>query len=221
MRFRLRNGNRTRYKRHNRSTTWRRASSRVQHRGWPRIAALAVICGAVIGGVATAGFTALSPWPLTTALRHVAALPGCDAARIVGLAPARRGEPGYWRRLDADRDGIACESYPPRGASKSSALVRHVADGDTFTLRDGEKIRVENVDTPEIDGHCAEEKAWARQAKAFTQRFVADGIDLRRSGRDRYGRTLARVSADGQDLGDALVGAGLARRWSGRRESWC
>ncbi|WP_245451207.1 excalibur calcium-binding domain-containing protein [Borborobacter arsenicus] len=32
--------------------------------------------------------------------------------RLVGLAPALRGQPGYWRSNDADHDGIACEPWP-------------------------------------------------------------------------------------------------------------
>ncbi|MGW7313147.1 excalibur calcium-binding domain-containing protein [Streptomyces sp. NPDC054865] len=33
----------------------------------------------------------------------------CDAARAAGAAPLRRGEEGYGRHLDRDKDGIACE----------------------------------------------------------------------------------------------------------------
>jgi Excalibur calcium-binding domain len=51
-------------------------------------------------------------WPLTVALRHVAAAPNCAAARVMGLAPAWRGQPGYYPQHDADRDGIACEPWP-------------------------------------------------------------------------------------------------------------
>jgi hypothetical protein len=51
--------------------------------------------------------------------RHVLNLVGspysaprnCDEARSRGLAPARRGEPGYAPWLDRDRDGIACEPW--------------------------------------------------------------------------------------------------------------
>lgn len=50
-----------------------------------------------------------SPWPVTVTLRHLVAARNCDAARSVGLAPANRGEPGYWAHNDADNDGIACE----------------------------------------------------------------------------------------------------------------
>lgn len=54
-----------------------------------------------------------SPWPPGLTLRHIAAAPNCDAARMTGLAPARRGEPGYYGRHDRDGDGIACEPWHP------------------------------------------------------------------------------------------------------------
>lgn len=44
----------------------------------------------------------LSRWPLTVALRHAAAAPNCTAARVVGLAPASRGQPGYYPQHDRD-----------------------------------------------------------------------------------------------------------------------
>lgn len=34
----------------------------------------------------------------------------CDAARAAGEAPVRRGDPGYGPHLDADNDGVGCES---------------------------------------------------------------------------------------------------------------
>ncbi|MBP0443675.1 excalibur calcium-binding domain-containing protein [Roseomonas sp. SSH11] len=52
---------------------------------------------------------------LSLEARHRMAARSCDTARAVGLAPARRGEPGYWPHLDADDDGIACEPWPYRG----------------------------------------------------------------------------------------------------------
>lgn len=44
--------------------------------------------------------------------RHFMAAPNCHAARLVGLAPSVRGQPGYWNEHDRDRDGIACEPIP-------------------------------------------------------------------------------------------------------------
>ena len=42
-------------------------------------------------------------------IQHRIAFVGCGAARFVNLAPARIGQPGYWRHLDQDNDGVSCE----------------------------------------------------------------------------------------------------------------
>ncbi len=65
---------------------------------------LLVLCLA-LGVVTFAG----SPWPPGLTLRHIMAAPDCDLARAVRLAPSHHGQPGYYARHDADRDGIACE----------------------------------------------------------------------------------------------------------------
>jgi hypothetical protein len=57
---------------------------------------------------------ALSPWPPLPTLGHLAAYNNCASSRLVGLAPAFRGEPGCWKHLDADNDGKACEPWPRR-----------------------------------------------------------------------------------------------------------
>ena len=65
-----------------------------------------------------------SPWPVTTTLRHIASAPNCGFARMVGLAPAGRGEPGYWKHHDHDGDGVACEPWlPQRGAVTGPILT--------------------------------------------------------------------------------------------------
>jgi hypothetical protein len=79
---------------------------------WASVAALTVM-GA---GALYWGLVVLSPWPPMMMLKHIASFPNCDAARAVGLAPARKGEPGYWPSHDADQDGIACEPWR-RGAA--------------------------------------------------------------------------------------------------------
>jgi hypothetical protein len=43
--------------------------------------------------------------------RHLYAARGCAEAAEVGLAPARRGEPGYWPQWDGDNDGVSCERW--------------------------------------------------------------------------------------------------------------
>ena len=84
--------------------------SRAGQRTWWALVIATVFIGA-LGGYALAAPGSSAWGPLTT-LRHLAAEPNCAAARAVGLAPARRGEPGYWPQHDRDSDGIACEPWP-------------------------------------------------------------------------------------------------------------
>lgn len=99
--------------------------------------------------------------------------------------------------------------------------VNCVVDGDTIWI-DREKIRLETIDAPEVHGQCDYE---TDLAAAATQRLSAllsqRDMSIRRSGRDVYGRTLARVSIAGGEVGEALAQEGLARRWSGHRKPWC
>ncbi|MCK7615934.1 thermonuclease family protein [Roseibium sediminicola] len=98
-------------------------------------------------------------------------------------------------------------------------------DGDSFLigLQSGsEKVRVENIDTPEIDGKCSAERRMAVSAKKRFAAIVANQkVQVLRSGQDKYGRTLAHVLVNGSDVGQQLVAEGLARPWAGRREPWC
>ena len=96
-----------------------------------------------------------------------------------------------------------------------------VHDGDTVWLN-GEKIRISDIDTPELNGECVSERALALQARdRLVQILNASPFEVKRSGTDRYGRTLAILHQAGRSIGDQLVAEGLARTWSGRREPWC
>ena len=72
---------------------------------------------ALTSGALYLGLINLSPWPPLLTLRHFAAVFNCSAARAVGLAPAYRGQPGYWRTNDRDGDGEACEPWVRYGRS--------------------------------------------------------------------------------------------------------
>lgn len=100
-------------------------------------------------------------------------------------------------------------------------LAIFVVDGDTIII-DGEKIRVMGVDTAEIHCRCQQECDLAWQAKAFTAEHVRDGVTLERHGKDKYGRTLARVYVREGDLAALLIQNGLGRPYrGGKREGWC
>jgi micrococcal nuclease len=91
-------------------------------------------------------------------------------------------------------------------------------DGDTLRAT----FRIANIDTPEIQGQCDSERQLALRAKEFTRVWLAKGhVTIKQTGTDRYGRILARVDRNGEDLGEALIKAKLARPWVGKRQPWC
>jgi len=98
-----------------------------------------------------------------------------------------------------------------------------VHDGDTIHFH-GERIRIANIDAPELPDSpkCHDRRAayaWCDYDKGYKSRdalaaFLSRGpIAVSRQGRDKYGRTLATISVHGQDSGSYLVGLGLARWW--------
>ena len=109
-----------------------------------------------------------------------------------------------------------------------SALLpfRAIAADRGFTNYDGDTLRatfrIANIDAPEIKGQCDFERKLAMRAREFTRGWLAKGrVTIRQTGVDRYGRILAVVERNGEDLGEALIAAKLARPWVGRRQPWC
>ena len=101
--------------------------------------------------------------------------------------------------------------------------IASIHDGDTIRLCDGERVRIENIDAPELRGSPAcrrkKETHWCDYALGVRSRdalarFLRSGpARISRLGHDHYRRTLARVSVNGQDAGEYLISLGLARRW--------
>ena len=128
--------------------------------------------------------------------------------------------------LQGQRVGLVSETITEPGAATSIRpdAIR-VTDGDTIRLAGGERIRILNVDTPEMGSRarCRAEALLALEARRYLVRRVrqAQRIEVAREGRDRFGRTLARVRIDGQDIGEELVRNRLAQPWRGHRVAWC
>lgn len=81
-------------------------------------------------------------------------------------------------------------------------------DGDTVVLADGRRVRLAAIDCPER-GRDGAERAAALVAALLTSASVIT-LEPARPPRDRYGRLLADLRADGRSVTDALLEAGLA-----------
>ena len=102
--------------------------------------------------------------------------------------------------------------------------VTCVVDGDTFWLS-GEKIRIADIDTPELSPpRCEAERVKGEAAKRRLRELLNAGPFSLVAGlrdEDRYGRKLRTVTRQGRSIGETLVEEGLAHRWGGPRRSWC
>lgn len=100
------------------------------------------------------------------------------------------------------------------GQADELVALKKVVDGDTLRLKDGRRVRLIGVNTPELAHGKRKAEPLARAAKRFTQRFLAGGhIELvyDRDRRDKYNRLLAHVyNHRGESLEAALLSAGLA-----------
>jgi len=138
-----------------------------------------------------------------------------------------------WHVVDAHPDmadllpkrSPTTEQYRQTFAECSGPIRRNcVVDGDTFWL-DGEKIRIADINTPEVsEPQCPKEAELGNRA---TKRLIAllndGGFSLATIDRDedRYGRKLRIVTRNGDSLGETLVNEGLAEQWKGYRGNWC
>lgn len=112
---------------------------------------------------------------------------------------------------------------PLTGSAESLLQGRaSVVDADTLELRET-RVRLEGIDAFESSQLCPRGKEQWRCGQAAAL-WLDDFIGRRPiictpTGRDRYKRVLAHCQVAGQDLGEALVRAGLAlayRRYSER-----
>lgn len=90
---------------------------------------------------------------------------------------------------------------PSAFAPQASCIV---VDGDT--LRCGsERVRLLGIDAPELPGHCQAGRNCApgdpyASTESLRSALELGPVTIRRVGKDRYGRTLALVSAGSTDL---------------------
>ena len=106
-------------------------------------------------------------------------------------------------------------SAPASVASGQLQRVGHVADGDTVDLANGGRVRLVQIDTPEVYGSP---ECYGKQSSAITKRLLPPGTLVRLTrepatdSADSYGRLLRYVTRvrDGLEINVHLVRIGAA-----------
>ena len=117
--------------------------------------------------------------------------------------------------------------------SVTVSKVISVYDGDTFRVNIDSlppivgkniPVRLEGVDTPEINGKCQYEKDLALEARDFVSSKLSNAVEILLNDlqRGKYFRIVAKVYIDGVSLEEELLQNGLAYQYNGGKKSnWC
>jgi endonuclease YncB( thermonuclease family) len=111
--------------------------------------------------------------------------------------------------------GMASAATAAQAQVQTVHVIR-VVDGDTVVVGTAEslnlKVRLQGIDAPE----CG--MPFGPQAQRFLEQLVLGRtVQMAATGRDRYGRTVATLAVGGQDVGLAMLQAGLA--WHDHRRN--
>jgi endonuclease YncB( thermonuclease family) len=192
--------------------------------------AITVLLGAVFVGAI--GGLAWVRWPAQTAHEDASAIEWNAVQAVPTRTPD--AEDVAWQ---ARAQGEERPSTPPDQVRGSGTAVRRafsychsgggtncVVDGDTFYI-DGEKVRIAGIDAPETHPpRCAYEAKLGNEATEKLHALLNSGAVTMTSidrDRDLYGRLLRNVAVGGQDVGEAMISAGVAREYGRGRRSWC
>ena len=129
--------------------------------------------------------------------------------------------------------GVLSVQAAPEYGTVTVSKVISVYDGDTFRVDIDSlppivgkniPIRLNGVDTPEIQGKCQYEKDLALKARNFVRSKLANAkvIKLTNLQRGKYFRVVADVMIDGDSLERELLENKLAYKYTGgKKSSWC
>lgn len=95
-------------------------------------------------------------------------------------------------------------------STRKDTYIKHVIDGDTVVVSQGESVRYIGIDTPEKGEPFYVEAKARNRALVKGKKVILVFCDKER--RDKYGRLLAWVYAEGVFVNETLLKEGLARR---------
>jgi micrococcal nuclease len=121
---------------------------------------------------------------------------GCLAVLLLSLVPA----------TSEDKPKESCI---PQVIAEFQGKVVGVSDGDTITVLNAQKeqikIRLEGIDAPE-----STQTNGQKAKQALSDLVFGKTVTVKKTGQDRYGRTLALIYLDDRHINDEMVKAGWA-----------
>lgn len=136
---------------------------------------------------------------------HLAAL---SAAALLALGACSNGDDDTTAASPSTPKDPTTQATTPLTTGPPT-IVEHVVDGDTLDLRDGTRVRLIGIDTPERGQPCYEE-ATAALADLVNGKAVDLTAGTSGSSVDRYGRLLRYVDVGTIDAGYSQIQAGYA-----------
>ena len=131
------------------------------------------------------------------------AFPDCKKIPLSEREKQRCADIGDWSKaqkflqaghsyLDRDKDGVACEALGRKSNKPEigEITIQDCYDGDTCTSREGEKIRLACIDTPEIRGKRAKPNEAIAARNSLNEMIKGKKVSIRRVTEDKYGRTV-------------------------------
>jgi micrococcal nuclease len=120
---------------------------------------------------------------------------------------------------------VACSSITDSHNTNKNYVIECL-DGDTCLIMwNGykEKLRIENLDSPEIDGECEEESIKGIEAKEYLNHKITTAEDIRIEivSNDRYYRLIGDIWIDGDSVLGIMTYKGYGVVWTGNKHNWC
>jgi len=130
--------------------------------------------------------------------------------RLLSLAAILAGLSGTTTAQQPGPPADTSSEAGPRRPTRATVPceVSRIVDGDTIECRDGARVRLIGIDTPELSQEPY--GAMARDALAALLDSTTVALEPDVEPRDRYGRVLAYVWVDGSMVNWALVRGGWA-----------
>ena len=105
--------------------------------------------------------------------------------------------------------------FDKQAGSYETVQLDYVVDGDTVWLKDGRKVRILGINTPEVEHEDKPGEPYGDEAKSAAKSFLQGEKQLIMQTSsvktDNYGRTLGHLfRADGRSLSEYLLSRGLA-----------